>query len=161
MSTVVRNFRDSDSSVLWSIFYAAIHQTASAHYTPEQLDAWAPREFDRARWHQRVRDLSPFVVERDGIAVAYADLQPDGYIDHFFVSPEVARQGVGTLLMEAIHRSASAEGLTLLFAHVSLTARPFFEKWGFTVDEERSLNVGGVALRNFRMSKALAQRDSS
>ena len=156
MTTTVRHFRDVDSPELWAIYYAAVHEIASAHYTPEQLDAWAPPDFDSGRWHQRVRDLSPFVAERDGVVVAYADLQPNGYIDHIFVSPAVARQGVGSLLMEAIHQSAAAKGLTLLFANVSLTARLFFERWGFAVDEANRLTVRGVSLDNFRMSKRLS-----
>ena len=155
MDTTVRPFDDSDPPGLWAVYYAAVHQTAAAHYTAEQLDAWAPADFDQEKWQHRLRDLSPFVAERGGVLVGYADLQPSGYIDHFFVSPAVARQGVGSLLMEAIHRSAASNQLGSLFADVSLTARPFFERWGFTVEEETSLLVRGCSLKNFRMTKRL------
>ena len=41
----------------------------------------------------------------------------------------------------------------LLYAQVSLTARPFFEHAGFTVVSELQLLVRGLALKNFRMEK--------
>lgn len=159
--TTIRAFTERDSPGLWTVYYAAVHQTASADYTAEQIDAWAPADFDQAKWHQRLRDLAPFVAERDGVLVGYADVQTTGYIDHFFVSPAVARQGVGTLLMDAIHRSADSKHVDRLFADVSLTARPFFEKFGFAVDRATVLSVRGFDLDNFRMSKTLAHRISN
>jgi len=155
-NTTIRTFNAGDAAGLWAVYYAAVHQTASADYSLAQLNAWAPADFDQAKWHRRLCALSPFVAERDGVLVGYGDLQPNGYIDHFFVSPSVARQGVGSMLMEAIHLSARARHLESLFADVSLTARPFFERWGFAVERATSLTVRGWSLDNFRMSKALA-----
>ena len=43
----------------------------------------------------------------------------------------------------------------LLYAQVSLTARPFFEHAGFEVVSEQHLLVRGVALKNFCMEKML------
>ena len=46
----------------------------------------------------------PFVAEIEGQIVGYADLQEDGYIDHFFVSGSMARRGVGSALMRDSRR---------------------------------------------------------
>jgi hypothetical protein len=40
-----------------------------------------------------MRRNRPFVAERLGEIVGFADVQADGYIDQFFVVPEVAGQG--------------------------------------------------------------------
>ena len=56
-------------------------------------------------------------------------------------------------------RSAAERGIRRLFAHVSLTAQPFFARFGFTVIEERLPLVRNVALRNAVMSKELAAQD--
>jgi putative acetyltransferase len=130
------------------------------HHTEELLDAWAPRETDVATWDLRMQGISPFVVEDgDGNIVAYAVLQMSGYIDHFFVSPAVGRTGVGSLLMRHIQETASARGTNSLFADVSLTARPFFEKCGFAIEAVQSVSIREVTLDNFRMRKIL-QTDS-
>jgi putative acetyltransferase len=154
----IRRYRPGDERALWVVFHAAVHQTAAADYTAEQLDAWAPRNFDMAAWDARIDRIRPWVAEFDGTPVGYADVQSDGYIDHFFVAPWVARRGVGARLMERIHRSAWDAGTRRLWADVSLGARGFFERFGFGVEATRDVRVRGVVLRNSRMSKGLESR---
>ena len=151
--TVIRRYRPGEEPALWQVYFSAIHKVASADYTPEQINAWAPSDVDPRQWAERMRGIAPFVAERDGTIVGYADVQTDGCIDHFFVSPTVARQGVGSLLMQRIHEAALSHGTKSLFAEVSITARPFFEKWGFEVEETQTVLIRGVALDNFKMRK--------
>jgi len=153
----VRDFRPGDEAALHGVFYSAIHSLAAKDYTPEQLDAWAPSQLDIERWTARMRGIRPFVVEDSGRIVGYADLQNDGYIDHFFVSGDRARCGVGRVLMNRIHERAKELGLGALVSDVSRTAQPFFEHFGFHVLENRIVVLGGVQLANSRMQKVLSE----
>ena len=155
MAVHVRAFRDDDPPALWEVFHSAIHGTASADYTQEQVDAWSPAEVDQARWAARMREIAPFVAEEDDQIIGYADVQADGYIDHFFVATSAARRGVGSALMRQIHASAVERGIGSLYSNVSITARPFFEKWGFVVESEQRPIARGVTMTNFLMRKAL------
>lgn len=151
----IRGFQAGDEPALHEAFYLAIHQTAAAHYSPEQLDAWAPTAYDPEAWAERMRAIRPFIaVDRD-VIIGYADLQDDGYIDHFFVLPAMGRRGVGSVLMRHIHDQALQRGITRLYSDVSLTARPFFERWNFGVERAQSVSVRGAVLENFRMVKQL------
>jgi len=151
----IRQFRDGDEDALWRVFASAIRGVASGDYTPEQIEAWAPAEGDRAAWRDRVRALAPFVAERAGQIVGYADVQPSGYIDHFFVAADAMHQGVGARLMQEIHAAATARRIDSLFADVSVTAQPFFARWGFALEDPGIVSVRGVAMENCRMRKAL------
>jgi putative acetyltransferase len=153
-AVVIRDYRPSDAPALWNIFFEAVHRTASADYTPEQVAAWAPAEHDPQLWARRTAARNPSVAERAGRIVGYADIQADGYIDHFFVAPP-ARQGVGSALMQAILDRAAERGIGLLYSNVSITARPFFERWGFVVSAAQQVTVRGVVFDNFRMTKKL------
>jgi putative acetyltransferase len=62
---------------LFDVYSWAIHLVASRDYTPEQIQAWAPRDLDPALWEQKIRAIAPFVADLDGRIVGYADLQPD------------------------------------------------------------------------------------
>lgn len=155
---LIREFAPGDEEALWQVFYHAIHGTAAADYSPEQVAAWAPEDADPAKWAARVQGIRPFVAESDGAIVGYADVQADGYIDHFFVAPSVARRGVGSALMKRIHETAGAGGISSLYSNVSITARPFFEKWGFEVQEQQTVWIGAVAFTNFRMRKRLESK---
>ena len=153
---LVRAFKNGDEPALQAVFYSAVHTIAAKDYAPEQLDAWAPHRPDWEAWTARMQALQPFVAEADGRIVGYADLQASGHIDHFFVSGKHARRGVGRLLMERLHARAAELGLARLFCDVSVTAQPFFERFGFHVVEHKSVITGQVSLPNARMEKALA-----
>ena len=154
---LVRAFKDGDEPALQAVFYSAIHTIAAKDYTVEQLDAWAPHRPDWEAWTARMQALRPFVAEADGRIVGYADLQASGYIDHFFVSGKHARRGVGRLLMETLQARAAEIGLARVFSDVSLTAEPFFERFGFTVVERKNVVLGKVSLPNARMERLSAR----
>lgn len=151
----IREFAPGEETRLRDIFHSSVHSLASRHYTPEQLQAWAPACYDARQWSERIQRNRPFVVELDGVLVAYADLQPSGYIDHFFVAGPCAGRGIGAALMAHLQREAARLGLTGLAADVSLCAEPFFARHGFTVTRRQTVRVQGVPLSNARMCKRL------
>ncbi|WP_338405184.1 GNAT family N-acetyltransferase, partial [Achromobacter xylosoxidans] len=152
-SMEIRRFRTGDEGALFQVFLSAVHDIASRDYTAAQIEAWAPTDIAPEEWASRMRDLRPFVVEVEGEIAGYADIQPNGYIDHFFVSGAYPRQGVGTLLMSRIHDEAKLLGISELTADVSKTAEPFFLHCGFQVVERGFPILRGVTLQNALMRK--------
>jgi putative acetyltransferase len=157
----IREFQLGDEGSLYAVFVSAVRELASKDYTPEQIEAWAPASFDREAWAKRLQSIRPFVVESNGRLVAYADVQPTGYIDHFFVSGPFARTGIGTLLMNRIHETAISQGIGTLTSDVSRTAQPFFARFGFVVVEQRAPVVRGVMVPNALMRCELTANSSS
>ena len=155
---VVRGLRVGDEPALREVFVSAIREVAIRDYTPLQVDAWAPREVDHAAWALRMQGLQPFVAELDDRIAGYADLQPDGCIDHFYVAAWAGGQGVGGALMRQLLARAAELGLSALHSHVSLTAQPFFARFGFVVTEHRVVDVRGVEMRNAAMTKPLREQ---
>lgn len=151
----VREFHQGDELALHEVFYSAIHNIAIRDYSTEQVNAWAPRELDHALWTTKISSINPFVAIVGDEIVGYADLQANGYIDHFFVSGTHPQQGIGRMLMEHIFDIARQRSLTELSAHVSLTAQAFFEYFGFVVVEHRSPVIKGIILPNAAMRKTL------
>lgn len=156
----IRPFRIGDELQLHAVFRSSIHGLATRDYSPEQLDAWAPANLNHDLWRERMRGIQPFVVEYAGGLVAYADVQDNGYIDHFFVAAPHAGRGVGGMLMKYLHAVAVKRSTSILSSDVSRTAQPFFERFGFSVVEQRSPVIRGVAVPNAFMRKELAS-DSS
>ncbi|MDO8270641.1 MAG: GNAT family N-acetyltransferase [Gammaproteobacteria bacterium] len=151
----IRRFRAGEEVALFNVFHSAIHLIASRDYSQEQVSAWAPNDVSEALWAEKIQSINPFVAEIDGEAVGYADLQPSGYIDHFFVSGNHPRQGIGASLMGVIHQEASRLGVVEFTSDVSLTAQPFFERFGFHIVERRLPELRGVVIPNARMRKGL------
>ncbi len=154
----IRRVQLGEELLLWRIFYASVHEVACSHYLPAQLDAWAPDYYPGESWERRIQKNKPFVAEFNGKLAGFADVQPDGYIDHFFVAGFAARQGVGSKLMQQLHVAAVAIQLDRLYSDVSLSAQQFFTRIGFEVEAEQTVVRNGVELRNSRMHKDITHQ---
>ncbi len=151
----LRDFRVGDEPLLRRVFESAIHEVAIRDYSQAEVDAWAPRQFDPSLWARRVQGIAPFVVERDGEIVAYADVQPSGYIDHFFVAAAANGLGIGRRLMERIHDRARELGIAELTSEVSRTAQPFYRHFGFELVDRHIKEVRGIGIEYAAMRKPL------
>jgi len=152
---IIRKFEVGDEASLFQVFYSSVHLIACRDYSQEQINAWAQADFDVQRWSDLMQKIRPFVVEIENQIAGYADLQQDGYIDHFFVSGLYPRQGIGRCLMARIFEEAALLELKTLFANVSRTAEPFFSAFGFNVVERTSVKRRGVSIPNALMRKIL------
>jgi len=72
----------------------------------------------------------------------------------FFVRPEWARKGIGSLILEACETAAQAAGFTRLEMGATLTGVPFYRARGYTALEQLSVPLsGGESLPIIRMEK--------
>ncbi|MEG7574855.1 GNAT family N-acetyltransferase, partial [Vibrio cholerae] len=123
----------------WAIFYHTVRNVNLRDYSQAQVEAWAPDDFSSEIWQRKMNLLSPFVAEIDGKIVGYSDLQENGLIDHFFCHHEHQGRGVGRQLMEHVLRMGKLQGITRFYSEVSITARPFYERFGFKVTQEQTI----------------------
>ena len=158
MTFSVRKFKAGEEGTLWQLFHDTIHHVNCRDYDIVQLQAWAPDDIEMSDWVEKVQRINPWVCLSGDKIVGYTDLQPDGLIDHFFVHHGWQRKGVGRKLFETIDKTAEDLGLEKLYAHVSITARPFFESRGFEVVQQQEVAIGEVVLTNVRMQKLLPNR---
>lgn len=142
-------FKSGLEHPLWEVHRSAVRLGCTNDYTERQLKAWVPDEYKPDLWGNRIRGINPFVAFKGGVAVGYADVQSNGYIDHFFVHGKHQNEGVGSALMAKIFEES--KNLDLLFSHVSVTAKSFFEKSGFVVIREQRVDIKGVELANYLM----------
>lgn len=152
----IRSFAPDDVEALIGVFQSAVHQTAARDYDAAQRAAWAPPAPDRGAWRARLQRNRPFVALWQGEVAGFADLQDDGLIDQFFVAAGHGGRGIGQALMDHLLEQAHARGIGALQADVSLTAEGFFARNGFAVQERRTPQRHGVALRNARMRRPQA-----
>ena len=155
-SVVIRPYEHSDAAATLAVFISAVTETASADYTAEQVQAWAqPGRRDVGTWQLAMLARSSIVATVGGELAGFSDVSPHGYLDMMFVSPRHQRRGVAQQLLAHVEAYALSEGTPALSADVSITARPFFERYGFTVEAEQHPVKAGVELTNYKMRKEL------
>ncbi|WP_271220770.1 GNAT family N-acetyltransferase [Streptosporangium carneum] len=152
---MIRPYRSDDAQATLDVFYRAIRVTASRDYDPAQLAAWASPDIDPADWATARKEATTWVAEIDGTVVGFTDIDPTGYIDMMFVDPRVGRTGVAGALLDRVTEIARSREVGELTVNASLTARPFFERRGFTMIAEQQVERRGSVLTNFRMRSPL------
>ncbi|MGW3568603.1 GNAT family N-acetyltransferase [Streptomyces sp. NPDC000941] len=93
---------------------------------------------------------SAWCVVRGAEIIGYAALDGD-MLEHLYLRPDVRRQGIGTLLLDAVRRH-SPDGVSLHVFQQNTDARAFYERHGFTVidinDGDRNMeNLPDMTLR--------------
>ncbi len=146
----IQNYYNGVECELFGVFTSAIREVCSKDYSPKQIGAWLPSEYNAEKWKARLQDIKPYIAKHGGIIAGYADIQKGGYIDHFFVSAKYQSKGVGRALMKALLENSNSDRV---YSHVSITARPFFEKMGFSVVRENTVDMRGVELPNYIMER--------
>ena len=158
-SVALRAYESADAAATLNIFTEAIIMTAAAHYTAEQVEAWAkPGRRDTSAWDVAMSERASVVAIHGTEVVGFSDVNEDGYIDMLFVSPAFLRRGVARTLLSFIEQQSRAAGVVELISDVSIAARPFFESIGFGLVREQRPVIEGIELTNYRMRKDLAAR---
>lgn len=121
------------------------------------MDVWAPSiSLEAEGWAKKFAKTQPFVALTGEEIVGFAEFEPNGHIDCFYCHHKWIGRGVGAALMRRIFEEAQRQHIPRIFAEVSITAKPFFEKQGFTAICEQTVIKNDVALINYKMEKILA-----
>lgn len=152
----LRPYKKIDAKFLAELFYSTIHSVNTKDYSPEEVNAWAPplATWDMEKWQNSFNDKFVFVVE-EGKLAGFGELEKNGHIDRFYIHKDFIGLGVGTLIYDQIEAKANELKLTKLFVEASITAKPFFEKMGFSLVKEQRVFRNEVYLTNFVMEKSL------
>lgn len=153
----VRPYEANDAASTLAVFLDAVTVTAAGDYAPAQIAAWsAPGERDLAQWNLSRSELGTVVAVVDGEVAGFTDVDATGYIHMLFVASRLGRRGVGRSLLADVERRSLERAAPSLTTNASITARPFFERFGFVVLAEQHPVTRGVRLTNYRMEKRLA-----
>jgi putative acetyltransferase len=157
----MRPMLPADVPDLAEIFRASIEELTAGDYSEAQREAWASAADDEEDFGARLVGELTLVATYDGAAIAFAALADNKSIDMLYVHPAAAGQGAGTMLCDALEKLAAARGSKELTVDASDTARGFFEKRGFKVQQRNTVSLAGEWLANTTMSKPLAGKGSA
>ena len=151
----IRKYQAGEEQMLWQLFCHTVRNVNTKDYTDEQVAAWAPEQYDAEYWVPRITKINPFVAVLEGEIVGYADVQSNGYIDHFFCHHQHQGKGIGRTLLNHLIETAKSQGIEKLWADASETAKPFFERLGFIVIKAQVPTIRGVELTNYLVEMKL------
>jgi putative acetyltransferase len=151
----LRPFDKKDLDEVLDLFRETVHAINAADYSPEQLDAWAPERPDKHAWEERLTSSSSFVVETGGRIVGFGNLTAEGRVDTLYVHKNSQKEGIGAAIIMRLIAEAKSKRMRRIDTFASITARPFFEKEGFTVEREYERKRNGISFVNYVMALEL------
>jgi putative acetyltransferase len=154
----LRPMLPSDGPALADIFRASIEILAEEDYSDDQREAWAAVA-DEPDFLKRLAGALTLVASLDGEPVGFASLEGADRIAMLYVAPDHARQGVASLLCDALQKLATGRGAAKLVVDASDTARDFFMGRGFVPKIRNTVSLDGEWLGNTTMELELAQND--
>ncbi len=137
---IVREAVSGDAEAVREVHRRSIEGLGPAAYDPEQVAAWAAG-CASADYVTRIEGGGVFLVAERNDVVGFGSLSltpPDGYetqvdaeVTGVYVLPEVAREGVGSALYDALERRARSAGVDRLGLWASRNAVCFYEANGY------------------------------
>lgn len=174
----IRIAKEYDIAVLRDLIDASVRGLQTADYTPAQIDAALRKVFGVDS--QLIADGTYLIAETaNGTVVGCGGwskrktlyggdvwiAREDSLLDPtkdaakiraFFVHPNWARRGIGTLILEACEQAALAAGFTRFEMGATLTGVPLYRARGYTVLGNLAVPLGdGLALPIVRMEKRM------
>ena len=151
----VRPYQSSDAAVLSALYENSVRGLGARDYSLAQIEAWASLTPSSDDLDRRMADGRTRLVAVAEDIVGFIDVEPDGHVDLLYVAPAAAGLGVARVLLETAEALAPLSGANRLYAEASETARPVFERLGFSVIARRDFEVAGVPIHNWAVEKTL------
>ena len=151
---IIRKFTDSDAPHVQELYYSTVHAINIRDYTQEQINLWAPANGDPKKWIEKAQESVAYVALIDDTIVGFANITHEGYVDSFYIHHAYQRRGIGARLMARIEKVV-AKTVHTLTSDVSITAKPFFERYGYVVVKEELTDSCGTQFTRYAMEKRL------
>lgn len=154
----IREAQQSDAVALKELFQDTVLVINRRDYSQSEVEDWASCGDNLSEIKDMIKTHYFIVaVNQRSQVVGFSSITPQGYLHSMFVHKDFQGKGIATILLEEIERYAITAGIMRITSEVSLTARPFFEKRGYLVEEEQKRKANQLSLTNFWMAKGITK----
>ena len=151
---IIRAALQSDAVELKKLFQNTVLAINRRDYSQAEVEDWASCGDDLSNIEDMIKTHYFIVaVNQQSEIVGFSSITPQGYLHSMFVHKDFQGEGIATILLNEIEQYAITNGIMWITSEVSLTARPFFEKKGYIVEEEQKRKANQLSLTNFWMAK--------
>lgn len=149
----IRLFEAQDAEQIAQLFHETVREINVHDYSSKQVRAWAPDDIYFRNWVEVCSSRFTYVADDEGVIAGFGELEPNGHIDCFYCHKNYQGCGVGRQLYQAIEVKAIELSLRRLFTEASITAKPFFQRMGFSIVREQEVTRRGETFINYAMEK--------
>lgn len=151
---IIRAALQSDAVELKNLFQNTVLAINRRDYSQAEVEDWASCGDNLSNIEDMIKTHYFIVaVNQQSEIVGFSSITSQVYLHSMFVHKDFQGEGIATMLLNEIEQYAITNGIMRITSEVSLTARPFFEKKGYIVEEEPKRKANQLSLTNFWMAK--------
>lgn len=145
----------SDIPNIQALFRETVLQVNARDYTEEQVSVWALQAELDFLWMEKLSETHFLLAILDGRLAGFGSLTTDCNIEMLYTAVDAQGKGVASRLLAELEAEARRRGYEWLVTDASLTARRVFERCGFELLREQTVDVRGAPFTNYKMMKGL------
>ena len=150
----LRGFRDADAVAVHALIDRTIDACYVGVYPPRAVEFF--KEFHSLEAVGNRASAGVVVVIEDGSGIIATGARTGHEITGVFVAPEMQGAGLGALVMDELESGVLDAGHPVARLDISLPSRGFYERRGYVVVADRSIEVGdGQQLLYWEAEKSL------
>ncbi len=157
VNTGIRIYKATKNDVneITLLFRDTIRNVNNKDYTEEEIEDWSSWWNDHDKWLKRIAEQFFIKAMIENKIVGFCSLAFDGYLDLLFTHKDYQGRGVASSLMRRVESKARQQGIDLIYSDVSITAKNFFEKHGYSIVKQQYKKSRNKELINFKMLKLI------
>ncbi|MHD0318666.1 GNAT family N-acetyltransferase [Fusobacterium sp. THCT1E2] len=153
---ILRKYKSDDCLNLLKLFYDTVRTVNKKDYNNKQLSVWAPDNYIEEKydiWQKYLSENFTIIAEINGEIAGFGDIEKTGYLNRLFIHKDYQHMGIASAIVKELEEYAEKICICTIITEASITAKPFFEKLGYTLIKEQQVERKGIFLTNYVMKK--------
>lgn len=153
----IRQANENDCAEIGKLYNETVRTVNAKDYTEKEIEIWSELGKKPDVWKRKISGQYFLVAVIEDKIVGISSIEKNGYLDFMYVHKDHQRSGIAKRLLEEIENKGIEQNNEEIWAYVSITANPFFEKHGYVFAGEKIITVQGVDFVDRIMKKKLKQ----
>ena len=155
INIAIRTAEEKDLPAIRKLYSQTVREINSKDYNQQEIEVWASSADEHESFSKAIKIQYFVIAVIENEIVGFSSIEKNGYLDFMYVHKDHQRKGIAKKLLEEIERKAVEQKNFEVFAYVSRTAKPFFEKAGYRHTGNKTDPFKGVVFTNSIMVKKI------
>lgn len=157
---ILRKYESDDCLKLLKLFYSTVRTVNKKDYDDKQISVWAPDNYIEEKydiWQKSLAENFTIIAEINGDIIGFGDIEKGGYLNRLFIHKDYQNKGIASSILKELEKYAEKICIHTIITEASITAKPFFEKMGYSLIKEQQVEIKGIFLINYVMEKYISK----
>ena len=155
--TKIRQANENDCEEIGKLYFDTVRTINAKDYSDKEIEIWSESGKNTYNWKRKISEQYFLVAEFGKKIVGISSIDEKGYLDYMYVHKDFQHMGIATRLLKEIEAKAIEQNNPEIWAYVSITANPFFEKYGYVFSGTKIITVRGVEFVDRIMKRRIRQ----